>query len=135
MEYKVIVTKSKSIYQDEIYHEYWYKPNSLILHRENGPAYIRSDGRKEWWQDGKWHRIGGPAIEYSNGEKHWYQNGQLHREDGPAIEWADGYKRWYLFGTEVHEQDVKDYVAKKAQPTVCDKVIEINGQKFKLVKV
>jgi len=29
----------------------WYKNG--IWHREDGPAYIRKDGYKEWWLDGK----------------------------------------------------------------------------------
>lgn len=34
---------------------------------ENGPAVIRPDGTKIWYNHGKIHRIDGPAIIYSDG--------------------------------------------------------------------
>ena len=66
------------------------------LHREDGPAVEGSDGRKEWWLNGKRYREDGPAVEYSNGTKEWFINGERHRLDGPAIEWSNGHKEWYL---------------------------------------
>jgi len=42
--------------------------------------------------------LDGPALERSNGYKEWYQNGKLHRLDGPAYEGSDGYKEWYIDG-------------------------------------
>lgn len=47
------------------------------IHREDGPAYIHINGRKEWWLEGKVHRIDGPAVESSNGEKFWYYYGKF----------------------------------------------------------
>ena len=55
-----------------------------------------SDGRKEWYQNGKLHRTDGPAVEYASGDKWWYKNGELHRTDGPAIERSNGEKEWWL---------------------------------------
>ena len=57
-----------------------YRNEKGQLHKTNGPALIWSDGRKEWWI-----------------------NGKRHREDGPAVEWDDGIKSWYLNGIEYTE--------------------------------
>ena len=46
-----------------------------MLHREDGPAIIYSDGTKKWFLKGKLHRKGGPAIEYPDGTCEWYENG------------------------------------------------------------
>jgi len=50
------------------------------------------------------HRENGPAIIWSNGDKNWYINGNLHREDGPAINW-NFTKRWYLNGISYSEEE------------------------------
>lgn len=49
-----------------------------LLHREDGPAYIREDGTQEW-----------------------FINGPRHRENGPALEHSSGRKSWYIFGTHI----------------------------------
>ena len=36
-------------------------------------------------KDGKPHREDGPAIIDADGRKEWYQNGEYHREDGPCL--------------------------------------------------
>jgi len=74
------------------------------LHREDGPALIFSNGRKEWRINGKRHRTNGPAIEWEFGRKDWLINGKLHRLDGPAVEWNDGSKEWYV-NSKLHRLD------------------------------
>jgi len=98
-----------------------------VLHREDGPAYEKNDGHKEWHLNGKLHREDGPAKEYPTGSKYWYQNGKLHREgghafedpetktwwindkrhclDGPAVECADGTKEWWIDGENYSEEE------------------------------
>lgn len=71
-----------------------------LLHRLDGPAIERADGRKEWWINGKRHRVDGPAVHNPSGLKSWWVNGQLHRTDGPAVEWSNGTKEWYFNGTK-----------------------------------
>ena len=106
----------------------WYLNGDL--HREDGPAVERVSGTKEWWLNGKCHREDGPAAEWASGDKEWYLNGVLHREDGPAIEYADGDKEWYLNGKQLTEKEHQD------QTSQCtNKVIEIDGKKYKLVEV
>ena len=39
------------------------------IHRKNGPAIVRANVDKEWWQNDKLHRIDGPAVEFNNGTK------------------------------------------------------------------
>ena len=88
------------------------------------------NGSKEWWLNGKPHREDGPAAEYADGSKEWYLNGEPHREDGPAREWASGDKEWYLNGIPLTEKE------HQAQTQGCaNKVIEIDGKKYKLVEV
>ena len=61
---------------------YYSDERKKIMHREDGPAMIHSDGSKEW-------RI----------------NNKLHREDGPAYDYTNGRKGWYLHGVELTEQE------------------------------
>ena len=68
------------------------------LHRDNGPAIIRSNGTQQWFKNDKRHREGGPAEINVNGDKLWYINGHLHREDGPALIRSNGDKFWYRDG-------------------------------------
>ena len=74
-------------------------------------------------------------IEYKvkvwpSGNKQWFLNNKRHREDGPAIEWANGHKAWWLNGKALTEKE------HQAQTKGCaNKVIEIDGKKYKLVEV
>src|ERR1035437_8700611 len=74
------------------------------FHRVGGPAVVREDGKKEWYQDGKLHREDGPAVEHANGRKEWYLNGEKHREGAPAVVYEDGVGEvWYLHG-QMHRE-------------------------------
>lgn len=83
--------------------QYWYADagEELVLHREDGPAVVESDGYEEWRMNGVLHRIGGPAMTGVNGEQRWIQHGVYHREDGPAIIKATGEKQWFIRGIQV----------------------------------
>lgn len=80
------------------------------LHRIDGPAVIRIDGAKWWYQYGTLHRVGGPAAEHSDGTKYWLINGKFHREDGPACEFADGNKYWYLNDEQVFCKNNEEFL-------------------------
>jgi hypothetical protein len=81
-------------------------------HNLNGPAVIKENGDKFWYQNDLLHREDGPAAEYANGDRVWYQNGRLHRFDGPAIEYVNGHKEWYFDGYGVNKTKIeKDTVA------------------------
>ena len=84
----------------------FYIKETGILHREDGPARIRSDlSVIEWYIDGRRHRVGGPAIVYSNGSEEWFKNGKPHRDDGPAVILSSsGLKEWYINGL-LHRED------------------------------
>lgn len=58
------------------------------------------------------HREDGPAVIYSNGTKRWYIDGLLHRIDGPAVEWATGQKQWFIHGVEHTEKSYWQQLAK-----------------------
>lgn len=54
---------------------FWYKENTDIYHKEDGPAIEYYTGEKVWYKDGKCHRIEGPAVQYGNGTKqYWLDN-------------------------------------------------------------
>ncbi len=74
------------------------------LHRDDGPAVIRTDGAQLWYQHGKWHRDDGPAIIEPDGTRAWYQHGKLHRDDGPAAIFSDGTQEWYWLGKWINEE-------------------------------
>ena len=76
----------------------WYYNAQGKWHREYGPARVRADGSKFWYQDGLLHRLDGPAVESADGIHAWYQGGRLHRVDGPAFEQPDGHRAWFQNG-------------------------------------
>lgn len=80
--------------------EYWSEEG---LHRQDGPAVIRSNGTEEWWLRGVRHRQGGPAYLRPDGSFSYWREGQLHRQDGPALR-RNGLEAYYLFG-ELHRTD------------------------------
>lgn len=56
-------------------------------HREDGPAFIYSDGDHGWFFHGKLHRLNGPAVEYfSEGKYLWFIRGVFLGHDFPV--WA-----------------------------------------------
>ena len=93
------------------------------------------NGNRDWLLNGKIHREDGPAVEEVNGDKYWCQNGKIHREDGPAVEEADGSKHWYLNDKYLSHSEWKEEVAKLNQPSCNGKVVQIEGVKYRLVKV
>ncbi len=103
------------------------------LHRLDGPAFERADGYKAWYVDGKRHRLDGPAVECANGSKSWWVDGKHHRLDGPAIEMTDGHKEWYVEGKAMTKKEFNEYI--KPKPSCEDKVIDIDGKKYKLVAI
>ncbi|NDB84897.1 MAG: hypothetical protein EB127_19665 [Alphaproteobacteria bacterium] len=95
--------KSK-LYQDPDGTKRWCLPNG-DYHRSNGPAVIKLNGEKIWFQHGKIHRTNGPAIVTADGTKAWFINNQCHRIDGPAIKYLNGEKRWVIQGKELSFED------------------------------
>ena len=110
--------------------KYWYLNDKI--HREDGPAVEWADGTKFWYLNGKLHREDGPALEYADGTKYWYLNGEFHREDGPALEYANGDKYWYLNDKPLSEAEHAEEMKKRSAPCA-DKIVEIDGKKYKLV--
>ena len=90
------------------------------------------DDITEWYQNNKLHRLDGPAIEFANGSKEWFQNGLRHRIDGPAIECITGDKFWFIKENEYTEEEFKKVTEKNC---IENKVVEIEGKKYKLVSI
>ena len=116
--------------------KYWYIDGKL--HRVDGPAIERANGTKEWFVDGERHRTDGPAIEYYEGSKVWWVDNKLHRIDGPAYEDSDGSKEWWVDGMRLSKTKftvkVKE-LALAASHSCHDKVVEIDGKKYRLTAV
>jgi hypothetical protein len=73
------------------------------------------------------------AIEWAGGGKCYYINGKRHRGGGlPAEVWADGTK-FYWINNKLQRITEKEY--NKRNNTCVNKVIEIDGVKYKLSKV
>ena len=96
---------------------------------------VYDNGDKIWYQNGKYHRIDGPAVERANGDKFWFQNGKYHRIDGPAVESANGDKFWYIDGVYYSEQRYNAEITKRNANTCEDRLVEIDGIKYKLTKI
>jgi len=107
----------------------WYNLEDQ-RHREDGPAVEYADGYKAYYINGKRHREDGPAIEWADGDKYYYINGKFHREDGPAIEYADGSKHYYINDIQITKEEFDN-----RNKSCIDKIIEIEGVKYKLSKV
>ena len=77
----------------------WYL--NYNFHRDHDrPAYIHSNGTKEWIQYGKIHRNNDkPAYTSSNGYKAWCQYGEYHRDnDKPARIFPYGRMEYWVNG-------------------------------------
>ena len=107
----------------------WYNLEDQ-RHREDGPAVEYADEYKAYYINGKRHREDGPAIEYANGDKYYYLNGKLHREDGPATEYENGNKYYYIKDIQITKEEFDN-----RNKSCIDKIIEIEGVKYKLTKV
>lgn len=58
-------------------------------------------GTMFWLRFGILHREDGPAVIYTNGDEEWIKYGKFHREDGPAVIKEDGRNYWYIHGVPV----------------------------------
>ena len=82
----------------------WYQNGKL--HREDGPAVIRTCGSEYWYRRGQQHRDGGPAVKYVDGDMFWLQDGRLHRDDGPAVKYESGDESWWLHGKHLSSSEI-----------------------------
>ncbi len=62
-------TPAKVYYQESIKYSEWYRNG--ILHRENKPAIIGSDGSYCYWRNGRKHRWDGPAVYKNKKYENW----------------------------------------------------------------
>jgi hypothetical protein len=100
------------------------------LHREDEPAIEWANGDKSYYLNGKRHRENGPAVEIKDGFKFYYINDKRHREDGPAMEYENGHKDYYINDKELTEEEFNN-----RNKSCIDKIVEIEGVKYKLTKV
>ena len=87
--------------------------------------------RTDWYNlEGQRHREDGPAVEYADGYKAYYLNGKLHREDGPATEYENGNKYYYIKDIQITKEEFNN-----RNKSCENKIVEIEGVKYKLTKV
>ncbi len=94
---------------------------------------VYNNGAKCWFLNDKLHREDGPAVEYADGNKSWYIKGLLHREDGPACEDVNGNKSWFIHDEELTEEQFNN--RNNSNKSCNNKIIEIDGKKYKLTEV
>jgi hypothetical protein len=133
MKYTVEVDEKGSVF--------FFKENTTILHRENGPAVEWANGDKEYHTNGDLNRLDGPAIEHRTGKKQWWVNGKRHNENGPAITFTDGTVEYWLNGKYYYlksdwEEELNNInnISNK-QEELLDNYIVLNGKKYKLVEI
>jgi hypothetical protein len=82
------------------------------VHNACGPAWERHYKgdvyATMWFCNGLIHRDDGPALILSDGTDVWYYQGRIHRDDGlPAIICEDGTLEYYVNGVKVRAEKVK----------------------------
>ena len=61
---------------------YYYKKDTGIKHNPYGPAFVSTNGYKEYWIEDNLYRLDGAAIIYSNGKGFYYINSrELTKEE------------------------------------------------------
>jgi len=80
--------------------------NSLKIKKE---LVVDLDGTQAWYLNDKLHREDGPAFVLSNGDKAWFINGKKHRVDGPAIIRANGKQEWWTNGNRISDAEIKEW--------------------------
>jgi hypothetical protein len=76
------------------------------LHNSIGPAWEQQlEGKYEatlWYRNGVVHRDDGPAYLNSDGTEVWYRNGRIHRDDDlPAVIEACGWREYWVDGVQI----------------------------------
>lgn len=109
------VSMSSFSYDDKKGYE--YRLNGL-LHRDDGPARIYSNGTTQWYQNGLLHRRDGPAVEANHEyckKIVYYQHGEKHNEKGPAYveTWRFEHVIKYFFHDELHHLQGPAYFINK----------------------
>lgn len=61
------------------------KRNTIVPHREDGPAIIYDDGDETWWLNGERHRLDGPAnmmteIGKETKYEYWYKGIEIQAD-------------------------------------------------------
>ena len=88
-----------------------------MVHREDGPAIQTTNGAvisaQLWYLNGRVHRENGPAAIFADGRKEWRKNGRLHRENGPAVKYPDGRNEWWENGIKIEDEPRRKVVNKR----------------------
>jgi len=65
------------------------------VHREDGPAVTRPDGKTIWFRYNKVHRVDGPAVTNSDGSVEWFLDGELV-EYKTEEDWQEKVNMYYI---------------------------------------
>ncbi len=110
----------------------YYKKDTEILHRADGPAVEYGNGQFSYYVDGKQHREDGPAV-FVGGTERWYIFGKLHRDGGPAEKTVSGRIKYYKQG-KLHRLDGPAYID-RLRVEYWVEGVKIVGEKLRLLKI
>jgi hypothetical protein len=68
---------SKDDYQNHSYWEIHHQNDNGMLHREDGPAIIHSDGDEFWYKEGMLHREDGASFIVRNKKTYYINNKRI----------------------------------------------------------
>jgi antitoxin component YwqK of YwqJK toxin-antitoxin module len=136
-------------------HVYYYENGNIrdfvcfnrnyCIHNDMGPASIHyyEDGNikeKEYWNDDKLHNENGPASihYYEDGkikQEEYFVNDMLSNKEGPAVVYYNKSgqpfeEQYWIEGVEYTKEQFENF--NKPQE---EKVVEIEGKKYKLVEI
>jgi hypothetical protein len=88
------------------------------VHNTTGPAWERYHRGEVyatmWFKDGLIHRDDGPALLLSDGTEVWYRNGKIYRDSGlPAIVCSDGTREYYRRGKKIRVENEQGVIWEK----------------------
>jgi hypothetical protein len=88
---------------------------------------------QEWFdKQGKRHRVGGPAVDHPNYQE-YYKHGVPHRLDGPAFTYSTEQPSFFIEGKRYEKEEFdKEIIKIKEKFPLNDKIVEIDGVKYKL---
>lgn len=89
----------------------WFQNGKAF--REDGPTIETPEWNAWLNQEDLYHKEDGPAKVFTNGRKEWWLNGERHRADGPAVVCANGSCKYYVFDRYAKSQEHVDFVLGK----------------------
>lgn len=88
----------------------WSGIKPTHVYGSHAPASKGLSIRSEYSVAGVLHRDDGPARVHTNGIREHFRAGKLHNPDGPAMTFPDGVQHWYVHGVRVTQDTHTEWV-------------------------